>query len=211
MKIAVVGATGAVGSRLVAETTHRGHQVTAIARSRLREKFLPPHLPLGIIEADDTDAMALAFNGHDVVLVSTRPSPGQEAGIVSVTRSLLDAAAAADVRIVFIGGSAPLRTPDHPARRVVDDRRYIPIEWLPSGRASADQFAACEDHPADWTYLSPPARLEPGTRTGAYHRGTDQLLVDENGTSFISMEDLAVAVLDEAETPHAAKHFTVRN
>ena len=211
MKIAIVGATGAVGSRLTAEATNRGHRVTALARSRNREKSLPPQVPLCIVEADTTDAMVEVFHGHDVVLVATRPRSGQESGITNTTRSMLDAAASAGVRIVFVGGSAPLRTPDDPTRRVLDDPRYVQAAWRTIARASADQLAACEDHTANWTYLSPPALLQPGTRTGSYHRGTDQLLIDEHGTSSISMEDLAVAVLDEAETPHAARHFTIRN
>lgn len=211
MKIAIVGATGAVGSRLAAEATNRGHQVTALARTRSREESLPPLLALSLIQADDTDALEDVFHDQDVVLVATRPGPGQESEVTTTTRSLLDAAATAGVRIVFVGGSAPLRTPDDPTRRVLDDPRYVPAAWRTIAKASTDQLAACQDHPAHWTYLSPPALLQPGTRTGTYHRGADQLLIDENGTSSISMEDLAVALLDETETPRAARHFTVRN
>lgn len=148
MKIAILGATGAVGSRLAAEATTRGHQVTALARSRNREESRPPKVPLSLVEANDTDAVAAAIQGHDVVLVATRPGPWQESGIATTTRSLLDAAACAGARIVFIGGSAPLRTPDDPPRHVLDDPRYVPTAWRTIARASTDQLAACEGHPA---------------------------------------------------------------
>jgi len=49
----------------------------------------------------------------------------------------------------------------------------------------------------------------PGERTGNYRLGTDELLLDAEGNSTISMEDLAVVLLDEAERPkHHRTRFT---
>ncbi|GAB2884739.1 hypothetical protein GCM10022245_20270 [Streptomyces mayteni] len=72
-----------------------------------------------------------------------------------------------------------------------------------------DQVVACRAHSADWAYLSPPALLAPGRRTGTYRRGTTTLLVDAEGVSRVSAEDLAVAVLDELENLGEDRHFTV--
>ncbi|WP_416382691.1 MULTISPECIES: hypothetical protein [Nocardia] len=80
---------------------------------------------------------------------------------------------------------------------------------LHAALASLTQLRVCEPHPARWTYLSPPALLEPGERTGRYRRGTTTLLLDADGRSRISAEDLAVAVLDELENPGGDRHFTV--
>jgi uncharacterized protein len=94
---------------------------------------------------------------------------------------------------------------------VVDDPDY-PAAWRPVALACAEQLAVCRaaGGGVDWACLSPPALLEPGARTGAYRTGTDTLLVDGSGRSAISMEDLAVALLDEAERPvHHGTRFTV--
>lgn len=110
----------------------------------------------------------------------------------------------------MIGGAGPLSSPDDPGRLVLDDPRYVPQQWRTIARASVDQLTACASHGANSTYLSPPAVLEPGTRTGTYRRGGTELLVDADGASRISAEDLAVAVVDEIENPQPeVPHFTV--
>jgi uncharacterized protein len=94
---------------------------------------------------------------------------------------------------------------------VLDDPRFLPAAARPIALACVAQLAACRaETRADWTYLSPPANLGPGERTGAYRIGGDELLVDSAGNSAISMEDLAVALLDEVEQPrHHRARFTV--
>lgn len=92
---------------------------------------------------------------------------------------------------------------------MIDDEQFVPAQWRSSAVASRAQLQVCESHAAAWTYLSPPAILEPGTRTGVYRRGTTTLLVDDAGRSRISAEDLSVALLDEVENPGDARHFTV--
>lgn len=88
--------------------------------------------------------------------------------------------------------------------------RSSPAAWRAFADASTDQLRACERHAdAAWSYLSPPALLEPGRRTGNYRRGTTTLLVGPDGTSRITAEDLAVAAVDELERPGTDRHFTV--
>ncbi|GAB3147778.1 NAD(P)-dependent oxidoreductase [Amycolatopsis stemonae] len=204
MKIAVVGAAGMVGSRVLAEAARRGHDLVAVVRTRR------PDVP-GVVavegDAGDPHRMATLFAGTDAVVAAARPAPGQEHTVVSTTTALLDAAAKAGTRLLVVGGAAPLRTG---AGRVLDDPRYVPAEYRAIAEASAAQLAACRAHPAaGWVYLSPPALLEPGPRTGAYRRGTTTLLTRPDGSSRISAEDLAVAVVDELENAGTDRHFTV--
>ena len=150
--------------------------------------------------------METLFAGTDAVVAATRPALGEEHTVTATTTALLDAAAKAGTRILVVGGAAPLRIADG---LVLDDPRYVPPEYRAIAGASAAQLDVCRAHPADWVYLSPPAVLEPGSRTGSYRRGTTTLLTRPDGTSRISAEDLAAAVVDELENPGADRHFTV--
>lgn len=208
MRIAVIGAAGMAGSRVVTEATNRGHTLLAVYRSS-RPETLPPGVTATGGDADDTDAMSALFDGVDAVVAATRPPVGREHTIAATTTALLDAAAKTGTRILVIGGAGPLEVPGHPGRRVADDPAYVPPQWRTVAAASSAQLAACRAHAADWTYLSPPAVLEPGPRTGAYRRGTTTLLTAGDGTSRVSAEDLAVAVLDELEVPRGERHYTV--
>ncbi len=206
MKITVVGAAGMAGSRIVAEALNRGHRVTAVLR-RSRGDTLPPAVTTVQGDATDIKLMTQLFADADAVVSATRGDPGREDTITSTTTALLDAAATAGTRIVVVGGSAPLRAPgggltfDHPG--------YVPPAVRPIAAASMAQLDACRSHAADWTYVSPPALLEPGTRTARYRRGGTALVVAADDSSRISAEDLAVAVLDELEKPAGERHFSV--
>jgi putative NADH-flavin reductase len=199
VKIAVIGASGMVGSRVVTEALHRGHDVTAVFRGEV-----PEGQPGVRGDATDRELMDRLLSGVDGVVAATRPRPGEEHTAEPVTRALLDAALATRTRILVVGGAAPLRSPD--GGLVLDDSRYVPTHIRPIAAASVRQLEVCRAHAADWVYLSPPALLEPGLRTGTYRRGTDVLLT---GPSSISAEDLAVAVVDELTEPGADRHFTV--
>ncbi|WIX98930.1 NAD(P)H-binding protein [Amycolatopsis mongoliensis] len=205
MKIAVVGAVGVVGSRVLTEAARRGHDLVAIVRTRRLEV---PGVTVVEADAGDPHRMAALFAGTDAVVAAARPAPGEEHTVAATTTALLDAAAAAGTRVLVVGGAAPLRVPG--GGLVLDDPRYVPARYRAIAAASAAQLEACRAHPAaDWVYLSPPAVLEPGVRTGVYRRGTTTLLARPDGTSGISAEDLAAAVLDELEDAGPDRHFTV--
>lgn len=207
MKITVVGAAGMVGSRVLAEAAGRGHDVVAILRTR-RPDALPPGVTTVEGDAADPQRMATLFADADVDVAAARPAPGQEHTVAATTSALLDAAAKAGVRVLVVGGAAPLRVPG--GGLVLDDPRYVPPRYRAVAEASAAQLETCRAHPAaDWVYLSPPAVLEPGVRTGSYRRGTTTLITGAGGGSRISAEDLAVAVVDELEKPGEDRHFTV--
>lgn len=208
MRITVVGAAGMVGSRVLAEASRRGHDLVAVFRTRR-----PGPLTAGTTavegDADDPGRMARLFDGAGAVVAATRPPAGREDTLAATTTALLDAAGAACARVLVVGGAAPLRMPGDSGRLVADSPVYVPAQYRAAAAASAAQLDACRAHMADWVYLSPPALLEPGTRTGTYRRGTDTLLTRPDGSSRISAEDLAVAVLDEIERPGGDRHFTV--
>lgn len=210
MKIAVIGATGMAGSRIAAEAARRGHGVSGISRSEGGAAQALPGLTFTAADATDPEAMGRIAGEHDLMVLATRPAPGTEDDARSPVANILDAALDFGSRVLVIGGAGPLRSPDRSDRLVIDDPRFVPEQWRTIAQASIDQFNACTAHHADWTYLSPPALFEPGTRTGTYRRGGNQLLIDSNGASRISAEDLAVAAVDEIENPQAGlRHFTV--
>ncbi|GAB3434129.1 NAD(P)-dependent oxidoreductase [Actinophytocola sediminis] len=206
MKIIVVGATGMVGARVVHEAVSRGHDLVGVCRR-------PAALPSGVTavagDANDPAHLRGLFAGAGAVVATTRPAPGHESTITTTTTALLDAAATTGTRVLVVGGAGPLQVPGHPGRLVVDSQEYVPARFRASAVASTAQLDVCRAHPADWVYLSPPAVLEPGPRTGGYRRATTTLVTGVAGVSRISAEDLAVAILDELENPRKDKHFTV--
>ena len=205
MRIVVFGATGMVGTRVVDEASARGHDVVAVSR---RDAGRDTVVTTSLDVRDEARVRAL-LGTADVTVSAIRPRPGEEASVPETTTALLDAAAATGTAVLLVGGAGPLASPTSPATLVIDDERFVPARWRSSAMASLAQRQVCEGHGAAWTYLSPPAILEPGTRTGTYRRGTTTLLVDGAGRSRISAEDLAVAVLDEVENPGDTRHFTV--
>ncbi|MYW42604.1 NAD(P)H-binding protein [Streptomyces sp. SID161] len=210
MRITVFGAGGATGSRIVAEAIDRNHQVTAVTRDATRIAALHPGARHVVGDALNPDTVAALSSGQDLVISATRPAPGQEQDLAETARALLAGLSRTDVRLILLGGAGSLRLPGERERTVVQDPGF-PADWRPIALACNEQLAVCQaDGHVDWAYLSPAAVLEPGSRTGTYRVGTDELLVDADGNSTISMEDLAVAVLDEAEHPaHHRARFTV--
>ncbi|TSD62788.1 NAD(P)-dependent oxidoreductase [Aeromicrobium piscarium] len=209
MRITVFGATGMAGSAIVTEALSRGHEVTALSR-RPMETLGQERLTAFAVDITGPLDIGPLLIDVDVAVLTVRLPPGEESEIAPVTRRVLDAAARHGVRVFVVGGSAPLRSPTSPDRLVVDDPAYVPEAWKTIAEASLDQFHVCERHAeAQWTYLSPPAVLEPRARTGRYRRGRTTLLVDADGDSRIAVPDLATALVDEIEHPNGERHFTV--
>lgn len=204
MKILVIGAGGAAGSRIVREAKARGHRVTSAGRGPRPAGDATDWLPL---DAADGRAVARAASHQDVVISATRPRPGQELDVEPVTSGLAHGARLAGVRLLVVGGSGPLRVPG-PGHTAVQDPRWVPAAHRPAAEASVHQLAVLEASPGtDWTYLAPPALFQPGERTGRYRTGIPGggLIISSDGSSSISMEDFAIATLDEAEIPTARR------
>lgn len=210
MRITVFGAAGRVGSRVVAEALARGHDVTAVVRNPARHQ-LGTAADVRAGDASNVEDVAELSAGQDVVITATRPAPGTEHELVTMTTALLTGLARTGVRLLVVGGAGSLTVPGATGSFVIDDPRFLAPPYRDLAQACTEQLHACRaEATVDWAYLSPAARLEPGQRTGSYRLGTDELLVDAEGSSAISMEDLAVALLDEAERPkHHQTRFTV--
>jgi putative NADH-flavin reductase len=211
MRITIFGAAGSVGSRVVAEGLSRGHEITAVVRDPARFGELPADAVARVGDAANVAQVAELSAGRDVVINATRPPNGNGRELVTTTKSVLAGVARSGARLLVVGGAASLKVPGAGGTTVLDDPNLVPAEWRGSARASAEQLEACRaETEVDWAYLSPAAHLEPGERTGSYRLGGDELLVDAEGNSRISVEDLAVALLDEAERPrHHRTRFTV--
>ncbi|MGW4500264.1 NAD(P)-dependent oxidoreductase [Micromonospora sp. NPDC004336] len=198
MHITVFGAAGSAGRRITAEASARGHLVTAVVRDPARARDLPAGAVVARGDAAEVDDVVTLSAGRDLVIGAARPAPGREADLVTTTRALLAGVARTGVRLLLVGGAATLTVPGAGGGTVVDDPA-LPVEWRAIALACRDQLDACRaDTGADWAYLSPPALLVPGERTGRYRLGADTLVVGADGASTISYEDLAVALLDEA-------------
>ncbi|MFE6287961.1 NAD(P)-dependent oxidoreductase [Streptomyces sp. NPDC057877] len=208
MTVAVLGATGMVGSRVTREAAARGHRVLALSRRPADEDG---HATPIALDVTDAHAVREALSASvDAVVLTVRTFPADEGFLVDATRTVLDSAAELGIRVLVIGGAGALRSPGERDLLVADNPAYVPADVRPVAAAGVAQLRTCEAHAcADWVYLSPPAILQPGARTGRYRRGTDTLLTATDGRSWISAEDLAVAVLDELEKPGADRHVTV--
>ncbi len=211
MKLTILGAAGDVGRRIVDEALARGHEVTGVVRTEAQFGQLPEGVRPRAADVAQPQQVALAAAGQDALISAVRPPDGQEDSLVTLTRSVLDGAQTAGVRVLVVGGAARLRVPGHDGATVLTAPDFLPAAVLAIARACQAQYELClGEHRAQWSYLSPPGLLQPGARTGRYRLGTDTLLVDAGGVSHISLEDFAVAMLDEAERArHVRRAFTV--
>jgi putative NADH-flavin reductase len=203
MKITVFGAAGSAGSRIVTEALSRGHEVTAVVRDKARFDQLPSKAHKRQGDASQVEDVIALSKGQEVVIAATRPPSGQEKELVTISQSLLSGLAKTHVRLIAVGGAGSLIVADKKDTLVVDDIRYVSPEWRDIAVACVDQYNAYKANTqTNWTYLSPPAMLLPGERTAKFRLGHNELLVDQQGKSHISIEDLAVALIDEAEQPN---------
>lgn len=199
-RIALIGASGNVGTRLLKELSARGHQVTAIARDPGKIPALPGVTP---VRGDIKDGAGLSalLKGHDAVISSVRFRDTD-------APALIDAVRASGVkRYLVVGGAASLLVA--PGKRLFDDPGFPEAYKPEAGAGMAFKEALQQVTDLDWTFLSPSAMFVPGERTGQFRVGKDELLVGEKGST-ISYEDYAVAMVDEIEKPaHVRERFTV--
>ncbi|MEU1982544.1 NAD(P)H-binding protein [Nocardia sp. NPDC019395] len=209
MRITIFGASGQVGSRTVTEALDRGHHVTAVLRSPARAGEIPGDAEVRIGDAADLEDVVDLTGGQDLVISATRPAAGREGELITTTANLMTGTARTGTRLLLVGGAATLTVPGAGGVTVMDEPGF-PESLLHIARACADQLEVCRAAAhRDWTYLSPPAQLHAGVRTGRYRLGRDTLVTDRLGVSALSYEDLAVVLLDEAERPaHRGIRFT---
>jgi len=208
MKVALYGATGKSGSRILKELVSRGHQVIAIVRNPAK---LPQPGAGVVIKQDDLSdpkKIAAAVNGADAVISAYAPPQGDVDAIVGVTQRQVEALNhGSNVRLIVVGGAGGLNV--GPGVTLIDSG-YLPEPFLPIAKAHTKALNVLRASTIDWTYLAPAAYFEPGTRTGKFRLGTDELIANEQKESRISMEDYAIALVDELEKPkHRRERFSI--
>ena len=209
MNIALIGASGFIGSALRKEALERGHRVTALVGNPSRIEPAP-NLDVRRIDVLDTTALVEAIEGQDAVISAFSGHAQQDVrtAYVKGITSIIAAAKRAKRRLLVVGGAGSLEA--SPGKQVVDDPAF-PAQWKGSAEGARDALNLLRgERDLDWTMLSPSALISPGPRTGKYRLGTDQLLVGPNGKSEISTGDYAKAMIDELEKPaHSRRRFTV--
>lgn len=208
MKIAVFGAGGRIGSRIVDEALRRGHSVTAVVRNPVNYNPDKPNLKVAKGDLFDSQDVEMGAFDHDAVVSAYSNTNGaQPSSIYELVVPLMNGLRQAGVkRLLVVGGAGSLEV--SPGLQLVDTPHF-PEAYKPvalAHREALNQYRQYDD--IDWTYLSPAAEIAPGERTGHFRTDT-RLITDAHGHSRISMEDFAVAVLDELEQPkHIREQFT---
>jgi putative NADH-flavin reductase len=211
MKVALIGATGFMGSAILEEFLRRGHSVTAIVRDPSK---LPARKGLvvkrgDVLQAHDVEALASKQDALVSAYNAGWKNPNLYKEYMAAVHSIVAGLHKSGVkRLVAVGGSGSLE--ERPGVQFVDDPNF-PAQWKQGALAARDMLNVLRKEGAlEWTVLSPPPSVGPGPRTGKYRVGKDQPVTDDEGESQISVEDLAVAIVDEVETPHHVRaRFTV--
>jgi len=204
MKIALVAATGKIGSHIARRALQRGHSVTAIVRSA---RELPPELAgarLVVAPIDDAAALAAAARGHDVLASAFGSAHGGP--IAAAAPRVIAAARAAGVkRVLWVGGAGNLQIAPG---QLLRDAPAFPAAYLPYALAHGEALAALRAaDDLDWTFYAPAAEIGPGEALGTFRTGRDALIADASGRSRISYPDYAQAFVDEIETPRYVKQI----
>ena len=205
MNAVVIGATGKTGSRIVTELLRRGHTVTAVARdvSKLREDVTGKQNDLS-----DVDSIAAILTGETAVVSAYGPPYEDTDQLIWVTERLIAAVKkAGKARLIVVGGAGSLEVA--PGVTLLASG-HLPAAWIPIATSHDTVLKVIRASDINWTYFSPAAYFEPGERTGKFRLGTNQLISDAKGESRISMEDYAIAMVDELEKPqHERDRFTI--
>jgi len=201
MKVALIGPGGNVGSRLVTELLSRSHEVIGIARHP-ENVSSRPRLTTRRADATDEAGLAAALRGADVLISAGRFASVSPAAIIGAAKK------AGMKRLLVVGGAGSLEVA--PGKLLIDIPEF-PAAYKPEAQAGKTFLDTLRgETELDWTYLSPSNIFVPGERTGRFRLGTNSLLTSSDGKSWISMEDFAIAMVDELEKPrHSRTRFTV--
>lgn len=213
MKIGIIGGNGKTGSALYAEAKKRGHEPTAIVRSEQRGREV-----LGedaqLLVKDAFDLTKADLTQFDVVVDAFAVPMGSPVAYLhlDLLTKLVHDLRDTKTRLVVIIGAASLKQPD--GKRLIDQLLAMPDhdQWIgtPLNQTYEYEFLQMIDN-VDWVAVSPSRNFGPGPTNG-YVTGTDELLVDSNGKSELSNGNMALAIMDEIESPqHQHQRFTVRN
>ncbi len=215
MKVALIGASGFVGAAVLNELLNRGHEVTAIVRNPENVKAQNTKLKVQKADVHDADALAGVVKGHDVVISAynsgwTNPNIYNE--FLEGSKNIQKGVKMSGVkRLIVVGGAGSLFVA--PGVQLIDTPQF-PAEWKPGALAAREYLNILKaETDLDWTFLSPAIEMHHGTsgvRKGEYRKGLENPVFDEAGRSIISVEDTAMAIVDELEVhQHSRERFTV--
>ena len=202
MNIALIGATGFVGSALLEELLQRGHQVRALQRNAAK-LAARPGLEVRTVDVLAANDLAAQLQGVDAAVSAFNAgwaNPRLHDDFLRGSQAIADAARTAGVRLLVVGGAGSLFVA--PGQQLVDSPQF-PAEWKQGALAAREVLnrLRADTTALDWTFVSPAIHLEPGERTGRYRLGTESPVVDAQGESRISVADLAAAIVAEVEAP----------
>ncbi|MFJ6088323.1 NAD(P)-dependent oxidoreductase [Streptomyces sp. NPDC092369] len=231
MHIGVIGATGGIGSRVVTEALDRGHHVTAFSRDTTRIDDDRKNIVWKSVDVLDANAVAAVIAGLDVLISGFQPGNAAKDIADTVARSIADPTVYATAarallkalhshprtRLIVIGGAGSLEIAPGVARADSDellhetlDQIGLPRAYAAAVRGHRDALNVLRTSNRLWTYFSPAEDIAPGERTDRFRIGGDQPVLDAEGRSRISMEDAAIALVDEAELPRfVQRRFTI--
>ncbi|SHM61212.1 NAD(P)-dependent oxidoreductase [Flavobacterium chilense] len=208
MKIAIIGATGFVGSAILNELTNRNHDITAIARNPKDTS----NVNWKSADIFNVEALAEILKGNDVVINAYNSgwtNPNIYDDFIAGSKAIQEAVKKSGVkRFITIGGAGSLFVA--PGLQAVDTPDF-PKEYHAGATAARDYLNILkEEKELDWAFFSPAFEMHQGIttgRTGKYRLGLEHPVFNDEQRSILSVEDLAVVIAEEAEN---AKHHQVR-
>ena len=211
MKLAIIGATGFVGSAVLQEALQQGHDVTAIVRHP--EKLaVHPSLTAKAVSVFDEAALADVLRGHVAVISAYNPgwtNPDIQSQMIEGSAHIVNATKLAKVpSLLVVGGAGSLEIA--PGVQLVDTPQF-PAEWKEGALGAREVLNQLKNEKKlNWRFISPAVFLEPGKRTGQFRYGDDAVLFNDDQPARISVEDLAVAIVEEIAAPrYNQRRFTV--
>ncbi|MFD7320350.1 NAD(P)-dependent oxidoreductase [Streptomyces sp. NPDC059875] len=233
MHIGVIGATGTIGSRVVAEALERGHHIRAFSRDATAAAVdeTRENITWASLDVLDADGIAAVLPGLDVLISAFQPGNAAQDLGDTVRRSIADATVYARAarallkaleshprtRLIVIGGAGSLEVEPGVVLADAEERLHetldavgLPRAYAAAVRGHRDALNVLRASNRRWTYFSPAEDIAPGERTGRFRVGDDQPVRDADGRSRVSAEDAAVALIDEAELPRfVQRRFTI--
>lgn len=207
MNVVVYGATGKSGSRILKELVSRGHKVTAAVRNT--SKFDSKNgVTVRQDDLSDVNKTAEVIAGADAVVSAYAPPQDDTEALVGVTKRQIAAVQkAGKARLIVVGGAGGLEVA--PGVSLIDSG-HLPEAYLPIAKSHVNALKVLQGSNVDWTYFAPAGFFEPGERTGKFRLGKNELISNDKGESRISMEDYAIALVDEIEKPaHRRQRFSI--
>ena len=207
MKVAIIGASGFIGSAIANEALNRGHEVTAIVRNPGKITVKNAHLTVKKGDVTGEADLSSLLTGNEAVISAYNAY--DTATYIKAIHAIIDSARKAGIkRLIAVSGAGSLEVA--PGLQLLDTPEF-PAEWKEGASATRAAFNVIkETNDLEWTVLSPAMVIEPGERTGKFRLGKDQGVFDEKGNSRISTADYAVALIDELEKPaHIRQRFTL--